>query len=148
MNTVFAWFWWQFLHMHPMRLSEENFKFTHLLAIFRFFLRTPFWIRLIYFCALLDLHDLTRDFNFYVILCCKGLNWRFRSVSYCVISVTLVLLSRCQILKIDILRSVKNSHKKMIYKGVPCPFSLQQIRNGSKYYCWKSMRQDPFIQWV
>ena len=71
--------------------------------------------------ALLDRHDLTRDFKFYVILCCKGLNWRFRSlwvddtgpalVSYYVISMTVVLLSRCQILKIDILRSVKNSHK-------------------------------------
>jgi hypothetical protein len=47
-------------------LSEENFKFTHFLAIFRFFSRTPFWLRLIYFCALLDRHDHTRDFN---ILC-------------------------------------------------------------------------------
>jgi hypothetical protein len=32
-------------------------------------------------------------------------------------------------------------------KGVPCPFSLQQIRNGSKYYCWKLRRQGPFIQY-
>ena len=55
-------------------LSEENFKFTHSLAIFSLFSRTPFWIRLIYFCALLDRHDLTRDFNFYVISYCKGLN--------------------------------------------------------------------------
>ena len=47
-------------------LSEENFKFTHFLAIFSFFPRTPFCIRLIYFCALLDRHDLTRDF--YVIV--------------------------------------------------------------------------------
>jgi hypothetical protein len=54
-------------------LSEDNFKFTQFLAIF-FFSRTPFWIRLIYLCALLDRHDLKRDFNLYVILCCKGLN--------------------------------------------------------------------------